>query len=224
METPLIFNIFYTQDLRGDLHRFPYLYTFLQTLREHYVVYSPDDPETYPDLLLDLGGACTDSAWHCQVTGGRSALVVLDGMGYHALNIDGALTAIDRAKIAPHIQAALVDANNDWHYEIPPITDSSIRVGINNASDNYRCQIQLQAQAATQVVGNTLQLGYVPSFSVGVVQLYIEDNVKIAFHLTEEMPADLHPNPSIVAAVEFVEGEARYYQSQHPHPPRSNGH
>ena len=95
METPL--TILYTHDLRGDLDALPRLYSFLRQLKAHYaseevVQVCALDPAQPPGriLLLDLGESCAPEVWHCQVSGGRSTLVVLDGMGYDAARVDDA--------------------------------------------------------------------------------------------------------------------------------------
>lgn len=93
-------TILYTAKIRGDLTLLPRLYTFLQKLKAE---------AQHPVLLLDLGESCVDDVWHCAATGGRSTLVVLDGMGYHAANVTGFLEASQRDKLRTSLTTAMVD-------------------------------------------------------------------------------------------------------------------
>ena len=101
MDEPLSLTLLYSGEIAGDLALLPRLYTFLQRLHP---------PQQQPTLLLDLGGSCANSAWHCRETGGRSTLIVLDGMGYHAANVAGALDREGRDKLAENVTMGLVDA------------------------------------------------------------------------------------------------------------------
>ncbi len=124
METPL--TILYTYGLRGDLDVLPKLYSFLRQLQAHYreevVPVCSLDPAQAPGrvLLLDLGDSCAAEVWHCEVTGGRSTLVVLDGMGYDAARVDEA--AVKRAKLGGGVRIALVDGENPAEIEDVAIT------------------------------------------------------------------------------------------------------
>jgi hypothetical protein len=81
---PAALTVLYTARLRGEIERLPWLYTFLRDLRAR--------AEGAAVLLLDLGDSCAPGVWHCEVTGGRSMWVALDGMGYHAANVNEVLT------------------------------------------------------------------------------------------------------------------------------------
>ena len=107
MEKPLSLQLLYTERIGGDLALLPRLHTFLQTLKP---------TERRATLLLDLGDACADAAWHCRATGGRSTLIVLDGMGYHAANVEGALDLENREKLGEQVTMGLVDRSRDWVY------------------------------------------------------------------------------------------------------------
>lgn len=119
MEEPL--TILYTANLRGDLERLPRLHTFLRGLKNLPPADEPDvmlcavEPVARRILLLDAGNACAPDAWHCAATGGRSALIVLDAMGYQAVNVAGFLTAESRARLdANYLGMALVDEAHPW--------------------------------------------------------------------------------------------------------------
>ena len=118
MEKPL--TLFYTANVRGQLDLLPRLHTFLRQLKaqpvddEFTVMLCAVEPLQRQFLLLDLGAACADDVWHCAVTGGRSALIVMDAMGYQAANVSGYLTAEARTRLEANLlQLALLDETQD---------------------------------------------------------------------------------------------------------------
>jgi hypothetical protein len=206
METPQQLTLLYTSNIRGDIHMLPQLYTFMQTLR-------PD--ERQGTLLLDLGNACADDVWHCTITQQRSALIVLDGMGYHCANVDGVLDPSHHQKVASVATMGLVDSQHDWAYHIPPITDASLRVAVNpTADEQYRLQIDLAPDTQTYIEGNILRLQDVDARQVGVVMVDLSSTPTVTSATIHSLPSGTPPNPPIVASVDFVEGEARYYQKK----------
>lgn len=204
MQQPNNLTIFYTYDLRGDLHRLPMLYTFIEQLKEQY------HPKP---LILDLGESCAKDVWHCEITKGRSTLIILDGMGFHAANVQGIIADAEREKLKGIIRLGLVDHNFEWFYDIPPVQDKSIRMTY-NLNDDFAIRLQIYPQPAetTHLENNTLYLTPVEQNQIGVVQLKLLDDPQIISSEIHAMPKGLHPNPTIVAAVEFVEDEAQYYQ------------
>ncbi len=205
MEKPLSLSLRYSAGIAGDLALLPRLHTFLQRLK------AAEGPGA---LLLDLGGSCADSVWHCRATGGRSALIVLDGMGFHAANVEGALDAVSRARLAQQVTLALVDAGRDWSYHAPPVYDPGIIVALHPRERAARLQIALRPAASTRLDGKILSLAAVKSGQVGEAVVDLRGAPRIVSATVHEMPTDTPPNPSIAGAVEFVEAEARYYQRQ----------
>ncbi|MFN8448184.1 MAG: hypothetical protein U0521_06250 [Anaerolineae bacterium] len=128
METPL--TILYTHRLRGDLETLPKLYGFLRQLQAHYseapALVCADDPASPVGsvLRLDLGESCDPAVWHCAVSGGRSTLVVLDGMGFDAARVDNA--AAIRAQMGDSVRLALVDGENPFRVEDVEIAVSNL--------------------------------------------------------------------------------------------------
>lgn len=207
MEKSLTLTILYTSNIRGDIHMLPRLYTFMQTL-------TPDTRQG--TLLLDLGNACGDDVWHCGITRGRSTLIVLDGMGYHCANIDGALDPINRAKTEEVVTMGLVDKAHHWTYHIPPVTDETLQATVNPSNDDtLRLQMDLSPAEETQIEDRILRFADVTAGQVGVVMVDLSNNTP---HITAseiyDLPAGTPPNPTIVASVEFVESEARYFQKK----------
>lgn len=205
METPLNLTILYTSNIRGDIHMLPRLYTFMQTLK-------PD--ERQGTLLLDLGNACAEDVWHCEVTRGRSTLIVLDGMGYHCANVE--LDPISRAKTEEVVTMGLAYKGHDWAYHIPPVTDDSIRVAVDPSVDEIlRLQIDLTPDAQTHIEHGILRLQDVNAGQIGLVLIDLNTTTATITSATvHDLPAGTPPNPSIVASVEFVEEEARYFQKK----------
>ena len=205
MEKPLSLTLLYTSNLGGDIHLLPRLYTFIQRLK----------PPRRPGLLLfDLGHACADEVWHCRLTQGRSMLIALDGMGYHAANAAGALDPISRRQVEAQMTMALVDDSQDWHYQIPPVIDRSITAAVEPTDSAARLQICLSPADETAVQGNVLYLGDVRGGQVGRVCLDLRSAPRIIASGVHDMPPDTLPNPSLAATVEFVESEARYLQKK----------
>lgn len=184
----------------------PRLYTFIQTLKPE---------KRQGTLFLDLGNACADDVWHCNITRGRSTLIVLDGMGFYCVNIDGALDPMNRAKTEEVVTMGLVDQSHDWTYHIPPVTDPSIRVAVNPIVDEIlRLQIDLTPADTTYIEHGILRLADVSAGQVGVVTVDLQGTATITSTAVHDLPAGTPPNPTIVASVEFVESEARYFQKK----------
>ena len=206
MEKPLSLSLSlslrYSAGIGGDLALLPRMFTLIQQLRAR---------AHQPALLLDLGGTCADSVWHCRATGGRSALIVLDGMGYHAANVEGALDAENRAKLAGQVTMALVDAARSWAYQAPPVRDPSILITLRPQQRAARLQIVLAPAAETRIDANILWLREVGAGQVGEVTVDLRGEPRILSATVHTMPADTPPNPSIAGAVEFVEAEARLF-------------
>lgn len=205
MDKPLRLTLLYSANIAGDLALLPRLYTFLQRLHP---------PERRPTLLLDLGGSCSADIPHCRETGGRSTLIALDGMGYHAANIAGALDRENRDKLAEIITMGLVDETDDWLYHLPPVRDPSIRVRLRPRDDGARLQIILKPAASTRVEGNALYLQEVGAGQAGEALVDLQGEPCLRKTCVHQMPPDTPPNPSIAGAVEFVEAEARYFAKQ----------
>ena len=196
-------TILYTANLRGDLALLPRLHTFLRQLREQVA-------GAGRVLLLDAGNACDSAVWHCDVTGGRSAVLVLDAMGYQAANVAGFLTEAGREKLAENLLAlALVDEAKSW------TQDGVVVTATNDTPDHdHDLCILLEPGEATRLDGRWLSLADVKAGQVGVVQIGPKDgNGTLSIQHSEIMtiPANMPPDPTIAGTVDFVLEEARYY-------------
>lgn len=187
-------SLLYTGHIRGDLWLLPRLHTFLRRLMHR--------ADTC--LLLDTGASCSEQVWHCRATGGRSCLVALDGLGYHAANVADELDANQREKLAGQVAVGLVDAAQDWQ---PP--GSEILVALEHKKTAHRLQICLRPAERTQLDGKALWLGEVRAGQVGEVRLEMGDPPRIVRAQVHDMPNSTPPNPGIAGLVEFIESEAR---------------
>ncbi len=198
MEKPL--SLLYTAGIAGDLALLPRLFTFIQQLKA---------TMPQPALLLDLGGSCRAESWHCRVTGNRSTLIALDGMGYHAANVDGLLEREARDQLADIVTMGLVDARHDWRFQPPPDGMPIVRAAL-DAMDEADClQIVLAPAAATRLEGRALFLRGVDKGEVGKARLDLRGGPRLVSARIHAMPPDTPPNPGIAGMVEFIEAEAR---------------
>lgn len=193
-------NLLYTANLRGNIALLPRMYTFLRGLQQ----------ASGRTLLLDAGNACADEIWHCQLTGGRSMLLVMDAMGYQAVNIGSFLTAASRAKLVQNRMAmALLAAGDVWEQEGVLVTVEDQAV-----AQPHQLHIILSGTAQTAMAHHQLQLAAVEEGQVGIVQIgSAGDNGRLTITAAEvrTMPASTLPDPTITATVDFVLSEARYY-------------
>lgn len=194
-------NFIYSSHLHGNLELMPRLFTYLTGLQRGYAGRT---------LRLDAGFACDDSAWHCVQTGGRSALLVLDAMGYTAANTHDFLTNEGRQKLAANLmKMAALGAGDVWMQDGIAITTSN-----EAPPGDYDLHVALYCGEKTYLDGRTLHLAAVRAGQVGVVQLgSSQGNGRLSIHHHEvvTMPASTLPDPTIAATVDFVLSEARYY-------------
>lgn len=197
METPL--TILYTCDLRGALDTLPSLYTFLKTLK--HTAARPADRL----LLLDLGGSCIPEAWPCAVTEGRSTLLALDGMGYHAANVQGDLTPSSRARLEDQVALALVYDDHPHGWDDVLLSSRPIP-----AQTTYSLCVSLTPAARTHLQDGWLSLARVPGGSVGVARV-TGAHIHAEIHA---LPPATPPDPTIAGVVDFIRSEARYYENR----------
>lgn len=201
--SPQEFTILYTANLRGRLERLPRLFTFLQRLKQEH------DPGT---LLLDLGYACAPDVWHCAATEGRSTLVVLDAMGYHAVNTGDFLNEAQRSRIQQQLTTGLVDAQHVWRYRVPPLDDPEILVA-NQPNPALKLCIIAAPAAETTLEQGLLHLQTVDEATVGLVRVDLQA-MRCIQQERLSLPKQIRPDATIAATVEFVTDEAKFYQKR----------
>lgn len=189
-------SFLYTAGLRGDLHLLPRLYTFIKTLRG----------EFNPVQLLDLGDACTPESWHCAATGGRSMLIALDGMGFTAANAS-ALDAENYTRLLDQVTLALVTEQQ------PQVRGDCVFALQPTAGDGHLCVI-LTPAASTHLADGILYLQNISAGQIGVVRVSIGTTSELLSAEIRDLPPGTAPAPTIAGVVDFVIGEARYYQKR----------
>lgn len=220
METPL--TLLYTANIGGDLSLLPALHTFIRQIKAQPV----DDentvricatenlPQQY--VLVDLGAACATDVWHCEVTGGRSALMVMDAMGYQAVNTTGYLSDESRAKLEDNLmQLVAVDTAHSWENDILHIT-----VGAAGPSQSrHPLHLDLAPASAIGFEQGILRLASVQRGQVGMVRLNTAEgngHLTVSGRAVFTMPPQTHPDPTIAGTVDFVLSEAQFYQRRRP--------
>lgn len=188
-------TVLYTCGLRGDLALLPRLSTRLKALRA----------EVGRVVLLDLGESCADSVWHCEVTGGRSMLIGLDALGYAAANTQS-LKPEARARLeADENRAlALVDDAHPWEGDLFTAFTGS------PTAEHERLLISLEPSDVTRLEENVLRLARVQAGQLGAVHLSLNSPVLESSAVHHVLPGTL-PDPTITAAIDFIEHEARYF-------------
>lgn len=197
-------TIFYTAHIQGDLALLPRLYTFIQQQMRTLGV---------KPLLIDLGQSCVPDVWPCGITGGRSTLIVLDGMGYHAANVEGVLAEGERYKLSGAISLGLVDARYSWRYNVPPVQDDDVVVSL-QPTPAMGLNIVLQPASATTLQDRVLHLQSVEKRQLGIVTIDLTGEPQLQSQSVLDMPPNLSPDATISAAVSFVEDEARYLENR----------
>jgi hypothetical protein len=193
---PQTVTVLYTHHIRGDLDMLPRMFTFIRRLR--------GELAEGRVVLVDLGASCVPEVWPCAITQGRSTLLVLDAMGYHAANTEVVLNPISRAKLANQAALALVDAAH-------PHTDDGLHFTANpDEAEPDTLTICLTPAGQCQLIDDVLRLATVDSGQVGLARI----SGSTLVHEIHPLPAGTPPDPTISGAVDFVRDEARYYEKR----------
>ena len=221
-------SILYTANIRGDLTLLPRLYTFIRSLQADIRRFEPEDeaevmlcavqPKPLQTLLLDLGDSCADDVWHCAATGGRSTLIGLDAMGYHAANVTGILLPESRDKLAANVMSmGLVDSEHPWQLNNLYMTAlSGQEIGDSytqhSALSTQPLHISLTPAITTRLALNTLHLARVETGQVGTAYIGgMDSQPNLLADAVFDLPADTPPDPTISGTVDFVTNEARFF-------------
>ncbi len=223
MSNPL--HILYTSNLRGDLDLLPRVHNFLRYLKslpvddEGDVMICAVQPQTPSVYLLDLGNTCAPDVWHCSATDGRSTLIALDAMGYHAANVTNALSPESRSRLRDNLLGmALVDGENDWQNNGITFTSGftknlfSPRPEGEGWGRRVDFAINLTPAVFTHINANTLHLADVSAGQVGTAQVsFITGAPVLTAHSIFDVPPNSASDPTIAATVDFIRSEARFY-------------
>lgn len=210
-------TVLYTANLRGNLELLPRLQTFIRQLKAQPIDEGDDvlicavQPVPTRTILLDLGNACAPESWHCVATGGRSMLIGLDAMGYHAANVEGLLTTESRERLKANLLGlALVDADHD---QIENDIVLTCRGGSKTLSNSL--VILMTPAETTHLDNHLLRLKNVEVGQVGSVQLQrVAGEPRLVGHGVHDLPTTTPPDATIAGAVDFILSEAHQFQKK----------
>lgn len=205
-------TVLYTANLRANLETLPRVATQLQHIRQSYGVNPP------PFLILDLGGAWSAEQWVSVVTEHRAPYLILDAMGYSVVHADG-LNVGGILGLQEVVQTRLIDATISHRWQRRDMT-----VHIGNKGPRPRIGWSNTPATPTTFYEHQPQqlLLHPPTHAIGHLNIdYPNLNVLVA-HYTPIDPT-VRPDPTIVATIDYVAGEARAYaqKQQKENPPLS---
>ncbi len=177
------------------------------------------------DVLLDLGDSCADGAYICQVTGGRASVILLDAMGYDAVNVRGFLQDDEREKLmANYLRVAMVD--NHHSFEKAGVLFAAKPT----VAPEYRLHVDLKTAPETHLLPEatlgyiyTLRLRTLRASEVGSVTLGVsETEVDLLGAAVHSLAPDTLPDPTIAGTLEFVQSEASQYVRKRQNGPQGD--
>jgi hypothetical protein len=186
----------YTHGLQGNLRFMPRLQTVLNRLRR-------DAEQVY---TVDLGDACAPEVWHCAATGGRSMLIALDGMNYTAAN---ALALQDEHRARLRHTLTMIKLIDDG----APAKRGRFAFVTDAHSAQADLRVLLHPTERTEIVDGVLHLGAVAPRHIGLVKISLTALDILEFR-TVAVPEDTPPDPTTSGMVDFIEMEARLFQSR----------
>lgn len=196
MTAASIQTFLYTHGLHGDLHFIPRLQTVLNRLRR----------EAEQVYTVDLGDACAPEAWHCAATSGRSMLIALDGMNYTAVN---ALDVKEEHRARLRHTLTMIKLIDD---RSPTVRGRFAFVTDANAAQ-ADLRVLLHPAERSEIVDGVLHLGAVAPRSIGQVKISLA-SLNILEVNCISVPEDTPPDPTTSGMVDFIEMEARMFQSR----------
>lgn len=189
-------QIIYTAQLGKHFDKLPRIFNQIRQLRQ---------PST---LLLDLGGVYSSEQWLCRATDNRAPYLVLDAMGYHVAYADG-LTTGAIIGLQPQTQVRLLDNSVfhrwQWHEWLVNVGPTGLAPCVTWALDEGNTQ-PYHAQ------DGRLTLYPYPDHIGCVTVQWPEMSVQTATFIPYDFLVP--PDPTIVAAIEFIEREARFYEQK----------
>jgi len=161
-------------------------------------------------IVLDLGSACDPAVWHCEITGGRSMVVALDGMGMAVANMNGTIAAEMRTKLGDNLAITLIDSLHSHS-----VDDLIFTVTAPRSVEWDRLAVLVAPAEHTRLNNRVLSLVSVHGGQVGRVSLERVDQIwGMTTYSVHDLPASTPPDPTIAGAVECITAEARYAQKK----------
>jgi hypothetical protein len=195
--------ILFTSGFQSNFDLMPRVFTTIQQIRGQF-----SDPP-HPILLLDIGGVHSADSWICQATENRAPYLILDAMGYAVSRADG-LDVGGIIGLQEVVQMKLMDDSivYPWRWR-----DIIINVGSKGDVPCVTWATNFPSPPPDEIYTHELD-GHLRLHSVdgaiGMIRadlptLTVLESKRIAFSSTAR------PDPTIVAAIEFVEREAHQY-------------
>ena len=154
--------------------------------------------------VFDMGEACSPTSSLCEWTEGRAVIIVLDAMGYDAIHVNGYVSENAREKLAEnYLHAVLVHAEQSY-------TDDVLQFGAHPLPNRVHIPIQTSLPPHPDTL--TFPLPVLSAGQIGRVVLTLDEGQPVSQFTLFDLPADVLPEPTIMATIDFVMDEARYFQ------------
>lgn len=195
-------SILYTANLQGNFSRLPLLFSLIQQTRRRCW-----EAGTAGVLLVDLGNAFDPDAWLCQTTENRAIYIILDAMGYNTVYADG-LDPQNLRALQSIVQVKLLQppAFYLWRWR-----DLEICIGPDCTSPSvWWDSLPFVGDFPAMNRDGHLIL-YPPPLPLARVDVEYPA-MQILYTELLALDPQLFPDPTIIAALDFVTREARAYQ------------
>lgn len=195
--------ILFTSGFQANFDMMPRAFTTIQQIRSEFA-----EP-AHPILLIDLGGVHHRESWVCQATENRAPYLILDAMGYAVSRADG-LDVGGIIGLQDVVQMKLMDDSivYPWRWH-----DIIIHVGSKGDVPCISWSTDFSSTSTEEIYSQESD-GHLKLHPINGSLGFIRAQLP-SLHVLEakqiEFSTTARPDPTIVAAIEFVEREAQYY-------------
>lgn len=193
-------TILYTHNIRGKLDHLPRLATLIQQVK------AQTDERV---LLLDAGDCCHKAQPLCQQTEGRAAVILLDAIGYDAVNVTEYLSPASYERLeANYLAVELVNGTRSY-------TAAGIEYGTNPGAEPSWLHIALETDAVIGIHEQTLQLQTLNAEQLGVIRIKQNGtSTEIVEFRVLQLADNVQPVSHISGTLDFIREEAAHYEKQ----------
>lgn len=199
---PQQLTLLFTSGFQADFDLMPRAFTTIQQIRAQF----SDPPQ--PILLMDIGGVHSPDSWICQATENRAPYLVLDAMGYAISRADG-LDVGGIIGLQDVVQLKLMDDSivYPWRWR-------DIIINVGSKGDAPLVSWATVSPSPPDEIfmhesDGHLKLHHVDG-ALGLIRATLP-NLNVLEAERIEFSSTARPDPTIVAAIEFIEREAHYY-------------
>jgi len=186
----MIVEIIVTASIQGDLEYMPRLFTAIRELKTSL---------PHKALLIDTGQSASDESPICIMTENRAPYIVMDAMGYH-FAFDDSMSLDNRERVQPDVQLRLIDSREE---AIVMLGAFQLLVKCDPSAPIDQARIENGILILPQPQKNTIL-----HLTLAV------DTMRITQTSITMVNDDTLPDSTIAGTIEFVIGEARYYQKK----------